>query len=197
MQRADLLEKTLMLGKIEGGKGEARGGDGWMASPTQWTWVWASPRMRIISFWKTHKFWETQACFHVCLCDFTLAYVMTNLDSILKSRHQVTNKSLYRPRYCFSSSHVWMWELDHKEGWTPKNWCFWTMVPEKTFESPLDWKVIKPVDPKGDQPWVVTGRTDAEAEVHCLMRRLTHWHRVWCWERLRAKGEEGGRGCDG
>ena len=63
----------------------------------------------------------------------------------------------------FSSSQVWMWELDRKEGWTLKNWCFQTVVLEKTLESPLDRKEIKPVNPKGNQPWIVIGRTDAEA----------------------------------
>ena len=66
--------------------------------------------------------------------------------------------------YGFSSSHVWMWELDYKESWAPKNWCFWTVVLEKTLESPLDCKEIKPVNPKGNQPWIFIGRTDAEAE---------------------------------
>ena len=64
----------------------------------------------------------------------------------------------------FSSSHVWMWELDHKETWVPKNWCFWTVVLEKTLESPLDCKEIKPVNPEGNQSWIFIGRTDAEAE---------------------------------
>ena len=65
----------------------------------------------------------------------------------------------------FSSSHVWMWELDHKEGWVPKNWCFWTVVLEKTLESPLDCKEIKPVHPKGNQSWIFIGRTDSEAPI--------------------------------
>ena len=64
----------------------------------------------------------------------------------------------------FSSGHVWMWELDYKESWAPKNWCFWTVVLEKTLESPLDCKEIQPVHPKGDQPWIFIGRTDAETE---------------------------------
>ena len=64
----------------------------------------------------------------------------------------------------FSSSHVWIWELDHKEDWVPKDWCFWTVVLEKTLESPLDCKEIQPVHPKGDHSWVLIGRTDAEAE---------------------------------
>ena len=63
----------------------------------------------------------------------------------------------------FSSSHVWMWELDHKEGWVPKNWCFWTVMLEKTLESPLYSKEIQPVHPKGNQSWIFIGRTDAEA----------------------------------
>ena len=67
-----------------------------------------------------------------------------------------------------SSSHVWMWELDHKEIWAPKNWCFWTVVLEKTLESPLDYKGIKPVNCKGNQPWISTGRTEAEAETPIL-----------------------------
>ena len=70
--------------------------------------------------------------------------------------------------YGFSSSHVWMWELDHKEGWVPENWCLWTGVLEKTLESPLERKEIKPVTPKGNQPWIFIGRTDAEAEALIL-----------------------------
>ena len=92
---------------------------------------------------------------------------MTKLDSILKSR-DIANKGLSNPSYGFSSSHVWMWELGHKEGWVPKNWCFWTMLLEKTLESPLDRKEIKPVNPKGYQLWIFTGRTDAEAEALIL-----------------------------
>ena len=68
----------------------------------------------------------------------------------------------------FSSGHVWMWELDYKESWAPKNWCFWTMVLEKTLESPLDCKEIQPVHPKGNQSWIFTGRIDAEAEIPIL-----------------------------
>ena len=80
---------------------------------------------------------------------------MTNLDSILKSkRHYFTDRSPCSQSYGFSSSHVWMWELDHKEGWVPKNWCFWTVVLEKTLESPLDCKEIQPVHPKGNQSWI-------------------------------------------
>ena len=89
---------------------------------------------------------------------------ITNWDSILKNRHYFANKGLSSQNYGFSSSHVWMWELDYKESWVLKNWCFWTVVLEKTFDSPLDCKEIQPVHPKGDQSWIFIGRTDAEAE---------------------------------
>ena len=93
--------------------------------------------------------------------------VMTHLDSILKSR-DITNKGPSSQSYGFSSSHVWMWELDYKESWAPKNWCFWTVVLEKAFESPLDCKEIQPVHPKGNQSWIFTGRTAAETETPIL-----------------------------
>ena len=94
--------------------------------------------------------------------------VMTNLDSILKSRDYFANEGQSSQGYGFSSSHVWMWELDGEESWAPKNWCFWTVVLEKTLESPLDCKKIQPVHPKGDQSWVFIGRTDVEAETPIL-----------------------------
>ena len=77
-------------------------------------------------------------------------------------------KGPYSQSYVFSSFHVWMWELDHKESWVPKNWFFWTVVLEKTLESPLDCKEIQPVHPKGNQSWIFTGKTDAEAETPVL-----------------------------
>ena len=85
-----------------------------------------------------------------------------------KQRHYFTNKGLSSQSYGFSSSHVWMWDLDHKESWAPKNCCFWIVVLEKILESPLDCKDIQPVHPKGDQSWVFIGRTDAEAETPIL-----------------------------
>ena len=87
--------------------------------------------------------------------------VMTNLDSILKSRD---NKGPSSESYGFSSSHVWMWELDYKGSWVLKNWCFWTVVLEKTLESPFDCKAIQPVHLKENQAEIFIGRTDAEAE---------------------------------
>ena len=83
---------------------------------------------------------------------------------ITKQRHYFANKGPSSLSYDFSSSHVWMWELDYKDSWAPKNWCFWTVVLAKTLESPLDCKEIQPVCPKGDQSWIFIGRTDVEAE---------------------------------
>ena len=83
---------------------------------------------------------------------------------IKKQRHYFANKGPFGQGYGLSSGHVWMWELDYKESWLPKNWCFWTVVLEKTLESPLDCKDIQPVHPKGNQSWIFIGRTDAEAE---------------------------------
>ena len=94
---------------------------------------------------------------------------MTNLDSILKSTDITwpTKVCLVKAMF-FSSSHLWMWQLDHKEIWVLKNWCFWTVVLEKTLESPLVCKKIQPVHAKADQSWIFTGRTDAEAEAPIL-----------------------------
>ena len=96
--------------------------------------------------------------------------VMTNIESILKSRdiNYSANKCPSSQGYGFSSGHVWMWELDCKESWAQKNWCFWTAVLEKTVESTLDYKEIKPVHPKGNQSWIFFGRTDVEPETLIL-----------------------------
>ena len=89
-------------------------------------------------------------------------------QNVKKQRHYFANKRLSSQGYGFSSSHVWMWDLDYKESWAPKNWCFWAVVLEKTLESPLDCKEVQPVHPKGDQSWIFIGRTDAEAETPLL-----------------------------
>ena len=125
--------------------------------------------------------------------------IMTNLHSIFKSRDiTLPTKSPSNQDHGFSSGHVWMWELDYKESWAPKNWYFWTVVLEKTLESPLDCKDIQPVHPKGDQSWVFIGRTDAEAETLATWcEELTHLKRPWCWERLKAGGEGDDKGWDG
>ena len=92
------------------------------------------------------------------------------------------NKGLYSQGYGLASRHVRLWELDDKKGKASKNWCLQTVVLEKTPESPLDSREIKPVNLKGNQPWIHVGRTDAEAPVH-----LAHWKSPWCWERLTAE----------
>ena len=120
---------------------------------------------------------------------------MTNIDSILKSRdiNYFADKGLSSQSYGFSSSHVWMWELDYKESWGLKNWCSWTVMLEKTLESPLGCKEIKPVHPKGNQSWIFIGMTDAETETPntsaTWYKEMTHWKRPWCWQRLKAGGE--------
>ena len=140
---------------------------------------------------------------------------MTNLESILKKlRYYIANKVSSSQSYGFSSSHVWMWELDCKECWTLKNWCFWTVVLKKTVESLLDCKEIQPVHSKGDQSWwaAVYGVAQSWTQLKWLSssssihwkdwcwswssntlatwwEELTHWKRPWCWERLKAGGE--------
>ena len=119
--------------------------------------------------------------------------VVIILDSILKKqRHYFANKESSSQGYVFSSSHVWIWELDYEESWAPKNWCFWTVVLEKTLESPLDSKEIQPVHPKGNQSWIFIGRTDVEAETpmlwppdvkNWLTRKDPGAGKDWRWEK--------------
>ena len=121
---------------------------------------------------------------------------------IKKQRHHFANKGPSSQSYGFSSSHVCMWELDYKESWAQKNWCFWTVVLEKTLESPLDWNEIKPVNPKGNQSWIFIGRTDAEAEAPILWspdvkNYLTLWKKPWFWPKFKAGGKGDDRGLDG
>ena len=127
--------------------------------------------------------------------------VMTNLDSIFKSRDiTLPTKVRLVKAMVFSCGLVWMGELDCEESWVPKNWCFWTVVLQKTLETPLDCKEIQLVHPKENQSWLFIGRTDAEAETPILWpphAELTHWKRPWCWERLGAGGEGDDRGWDG
>ena len=111
---------------------------------------------------------------------------------IKKQRHYLANKGPSSQSYGFSNSHVWIWELDYKESWAPKNWCFWTVVLEVTLESPLDCKEIQPVHPKGNQFWIFIGRTDAEAETpilwppdakNWLIRKDPDSGKDWRWEK--------------
>ena len=121
---------------------------------------------------------------------------MTNLDSVLKSRHHFANKGPHSQSCDFSNSHVWMWELECKEGWAPKNWRFWIVVLEKTLESPLDCKEIKPVHPKGNQSWISIGTTDAKAPILWLLEAKSWliWKdpdagKDWRQEKGEAEGE--------
>ena len=119
---------------------------------------------------------------------------------IKKQRYYFANKGLSCQSYGFSNSHVWMWELDYKESWVLKNWCFWTVVLEKTLESPLDCKEIQPVHPRGSQSWIFIVRTDVEAETPILghlMRKTDSLKRPWCWERLKSRGKRDNRGWAG
>ena len=102
----------------------------------------------------------------VCCHPVCLTYMLST--HIKKQRHYFADKGLSSQSYGFSRSHVCMWKSDHKESWAPKNWCFWSVVLEKTLESPLDCKEIQPVHPKGKQSWIFTGRTDVEAETLIL-----------------------------
>ena len=171
-----------------GGEGDDRGWEDWMASPTQWTWVWVNSRscwwtgrLGVLQFmgsqrvghdWATKLNWKITADYdrsHEIERPLLLGRkAMTNLDSILKSRDYFTDKDASSQSSGFSSGHVWMWELDYKESWALKNWCFWTVVLEKTLESPLNFKEFKPVHPKGNQFCIFIGRIDAEAETPTL-----------------------------
>ena len=129
---------------------------------------------------------------------------MTNLDSVLKSR-DITLPALYSQGCGLPSGHVRLWELDHKEGRAPKNWCIWTMVLEKTLESPLDSKEIKPVNLKEINPEYSLAGMLKQARcwswscntLATWCEKPSHWKRPWCWERLRAGGERGEREGDG
>ena len=125
---------------------------------------------------------------------------MTNLDKhIIKQRQYFANKGPSSQGCGFSTSHVWMWELDYKENWALKSWCFWTVLLEKTLESPLDCKEFQPVHPKGNQSWIFIGRTDAGAETpffghlirrtdsfeKTLMLEMTEGGRRRGWQRMR------------
>ena len=107
---------------------------------------------------------EWVLCFNsISLCVLLLPFGISTLILSLPAKVH-----LVKAMYGFSSSHVWMWELDYKESWAPKNWCFWTVVLEKTLQNPLDCQEIQPVHPKGNQSWIFIGRTEAEAETPIL-----------------------------
>ena len=119
---------------------------------------------------------------------------------ILKQRQYFANKGLSNQSYGFSSCHLWMWELDNKESWALKNWCFWTVVLEKTLESPLEYKEIQLVNPKGIQCWMFIQRLMLKLKLQSLAtwcKEVTRWKRPWCWVWLKVGGEVVDRGQDG
>ena len=133
---------------------------------------------------------------------------MTNLGSMLKSRditlptktllcqqgHYFANKGPPSQSYGFSSSHLWMWESDCKESWVPRNRCFWTVVLEKTLESPLDCKELQPVHPKGEQSWVFIGRTDVKLKLQCfghLMWRIDSFEKTLMLGKIEGRRRRG------
>ena len=125
---------------------------------------------------------------------------MTNLDNVLENqRHHLTGKGPFSQSYGFSWSHVQMWELDHKEGWAPTNWLFWTVMLEKTLESSLNSKEIKPVNPKGNLPWLFIGKTSLKLKLQYfghLMRKSASLENTLKLGRLKAKEEGSGRRWD-
>ena len=127
--------------------------------------------------WETLFFWAPKSLQMVtaamklkdtCSLEEKLWQHMQPRQHIKKKRHYFANKGPSSQSYCFSSSHIWMWELDYKESWAQKNWCLWIVVLEKTLECPLDCKEIQPVHPKENQSWIFIGRNDAEAETLIL-----------------------------
>ena len=199
----------------------------WRASWWKWKWEWKSwlktqysenedhviqsyhfmenrrERMETVTDYfldlPNHCRWWLQPCNQKMLAPWMKSYDQ-HRQHIKKQRHCFANKGPSRQSYGFSSSHVWMWEFNGKESWAPKNWCFWSVVLEKTLQSTLDCKEIKPVIPKGYQPWIFIWKTDSEDEAPILWPPdVKNWllKRPWCWERLRAGGEGDDRGWDG
>ena len=109
---------------------------------------------------------------------------------IKKQRCYFANKGPSSQSYC-SNSHVWMWELDYKESWAPKKWCFWTVVLEKTLESPLDCKEIQPVNPKGNQSWIFIGRIDAEAGAPIIWPQELTWEKTLMLGKIESRRKRG------
>ena len=156
----------------------------------------------LLSGFQNHCLWWLQPRNWKTLSPWKKSYDKPR-QHIKKERYQFVDKSLSSQSYGFSSSHVGMWELDHKEGWALKNWYFWIVMLEKTLESPLDSKEIKPVSPKGNQPWIFIGRTVAETEAPIVWppdERVDSMEKVQVLGRIegrRRKGRQRMRWLDG
>ena len=160
------------LSKLERSKDGSFPGDVGESMALLMLWFWISitqdcKRIHLYYFNLLHLWWYYGHPFHTVLMGLSRQEYWSGLAFLSPVDH-FANKGLFSQGYGFSSGHVWMWELDYKESWVQKNWCFWTVVLEKTLESPLDCKEIQPVHPKGNQSWVFIGRTDAEAETPIL-----------------------------
>ena len=146
--------------------------------------------------WLTLFFWAPKSLqMVIAAMKLKDAYSLESYDQprqhIKKQRHYFANKGPSSQSYAFTNSHVWMWELDYKESWALKNWCFWTVVLEKALESPLDCKEIQPVQHKGNQSWIFIGRTDVEAQTPILWPPDGKSWLIWKdpdAERLKAEG---------
>ena len=123
---------------------------------------------QVLLSWAPKSLWTVTAAMKLKGICFLEAKLWQPRQYIEKQRHYFANKGPYSQSYGFSCSHVWMWELDHKEGWALKKWYFWTVMLEKTLESPLNCKELKPVNPKENQSWTFIGWTDAKAEASIL-----------------------------
>ena len=141
-------------------------------------------------------------CSHKIKRYLVFGKAMTNLDSVLKRKDITLLIKVHIVKaMVFSGSHVPVWELDHKEIWVPKNWCFWAVVLEKTLKSSLVSKEINLINLKGNQPWILIGKTEcwswSSNTLATWCEEPTHLKRPWCWERLKAGGEGDDRGWDG